>query len=422
MLRATSVFLFILAAPLAAQAPPFVANGPGLAKQARAVRLTGSGIRVDGRLDDEAWTRAVFITDFTMKEPEQGAVPSEDTEVAFLYDDDALYVAARMHSRHPSGIPQGLTRRDGYGDAEHIVVSIDPFLDRRTAYSFAVTSGNGRRDYYHPRDSEDFGARDFTWDPIWEGRAAVGEEEWTVEFRIPFSQLRFTDQPVHTWGINVNRWIPQRNEDIYWVMVPRELAGFASRFGTLHGIEGIPPNRRMELLPYVAGNSTIRGAPQPGNPFEGRTTTDARVGGDLKMGLGPSLTLDATINPDFGQVEADPAQVNLSAFETIFGERRPFFTEGSQLLQGNVGSYFYSRRIGASPRGRASGDFVSAPQNTTILGAAKVTGRLGSAWSLSWAVLQPFGCIRWSHHMRHYPSCGRRGPRATTPPGPGRLS
>ncbi len=382
MLRATCVLLFVLAVPLAAQAPASVATGTGATKQARAVRLTGAGIRVDGRLDDEAWTRAVFITDFKMKEPEQGAVPSEDTEVAFLYDDDALYVAARMHSRHPSGIPQGLTRRDGYGDAEHIVVSIDPFLDRRTAYSFAITSGNGRRDYYHPRDSEDFGARDFTWDPIWEGRAVVGAEEWTAEVRIPFSQLRFNDQPVHTWGINVNRWIPQRNEDIYWVMVPRELAGFASRFGTLHGIEGIPPNRRMELLPYVAGNSTVRGAPQPGNPFEGRTTTTARAGGDLKVGLGPSLTLDATINPDFGQVEADPAQVNLSAFETIFGERRPFFTEGSQLLQGNVGSYFYSRRIGGSPRGRATGDFVSAPQNTTILGAAKVTGRIGSAWSL----------------------------------------
>lgn len=383
MPRRAAAFLSLLLVPsLAAQAPVPVVPASAMSKQATAARLSGPGIRVDGRLDDPAWATATFISDFTMKEPVQGAAPGDRTEVAFLYDDEALYIGARMQSRQEGGVPRGLTRRDGYGNAEHIVVSLDPFLDRRTAYSFAVTAGNGRRDYYHPRDSEDFPARDFTWDPIWEGRADVAGEGWTAEFRIPFSQLRFNDQAEHTWGLNINRWIPQRNEDIYWVVVPRDQAGFASRFGTLTGIRGLPANRRMEVLPYVAANSTIRGETEPGNPFSDRTRTSGRVGGDLKVGLGPSLTLDATVNPDFGQVEADPAQVNLSAFETIFGERRPFFTEGGELLRGNVQSYFYSRRIGGAPRGRASGDFVDTPPYTTILGAAKVTGRLGSDWSL----------------------------------------
>jgi len=381
------VALLVAPATLSAQERP-EPTGPsalvsGASKEAVAVRLHRGGVRIDGRLDEAAWAEAKFVSDFAMKEPVQGGTSADRTEVAFLYDDDALYIGARMHSTAPRTLPRGLTRRDGYGNAEHIVVSLDPFFDRRTAYSFAISAGNGRRDYYHPRDSEDFGARDFTWDPIWEGRAELTEDGWTAEMRIPFSQLRFNDQPVHTWGLNINRWIPQRNEDIYWVVVPRDQAGFASRFGTLTGIADLPPNRRMEILPYVAANSTIRDAAEPGNPFDGRTSTRGRFGGDLKMGLGPSLTLDATINPDFGQVEADPAQVNLSAFETIFGERRPFFTEGGDLLRGNVQSYFYSRRIGAPPRGSAVGEFVSRPQSTTILGAAKVSGRLGAAWQAS---------------------------------------
>jgi len=388
-MRRLALSMLMLSSPgvLTAQAPLPVSNraapDPGAAKTATAVRLNGSSVRIDGRLDDAAWAAARFIADFNMKEPVQGGVSQDRTEVAFLYDDDALYVAARMHGAPGADLPRGLTRRDGYGNAEHIVISLDPFLDRRTAFSFAITAGNGRRDYYHQRDSEDFQARDFTWDPIWEGRAEVTDSGWTAELRIPFSQLRFNDQAAHTWGLNVNRWIPQRNEDIYWVVVPRDQAGFASRFGTLTGIANLPPNRRMELLPYAAANSTIRGQAEAGNPFEGKTSSAGRFGGDLKVGLGPSLTLDATINPDFGQVEADPAQVNLSAFETIFGERRPFFTEGGELLRGNVQSYFYSRRIGAPPRGSASGEFVSTPRNTTILGAAKLSGRLGSAWQMS---------------------------------------
>ena len=339
-------------------------------------------IAIDGRLDDAAWSSAAFFDDFQMKEPVQFAAPGDRTEVAFLYDDDALYIGVRAHSRDPAAIPRDVTRRDQYGNSEHIVISLDPYLDRRTAYSFSVTAGGVRRDYYHSRDSEDFDERDFTYDPVWEGRSAIDSAGWTAEFRIPYSQLRFNERESQVWGLNINRWIPQRNEDLYWVVVPRDETGFASRFGTLNGITQIKPGAQLELLPYVAANLFRQTEPDPENPFEEQWSGNGRAGADLKASLGSSLTLNATFNPDFGQVEADPAQLNLSAFETIFDERRPFFTEGRQYIEGRVGNYFYSRRIGGPPRGEASGDYVDTPDNTTILSAAKVTGRTPSGLSV----------------------------------------
>jgi Domain of unknown function (DUF5916) len=376
----------VLAPPLAAQmtsrgtrAPAPGASG----KRAEAVRIEGPGIQLDGRLTEAAWQRAKFFSDFRQKEPVENAPPDERTEVAFLYDDDALYVGARLFSHHPEAIPRDVTRRDQYGNSEHIVVSFDPFLDRRTAYSFSVTSGGVRRDYYLPRDRDGFDVRDFTFDPVWEAKAHIDSTGWTAEMRIPFSQLRFNDRPVQEWGIQVYRWIPQLNEDIYWVVVPRNETGFASRFGLLEGLRNIHSGRRVEMVPYVASNGRFAGAPDPKNPFDpdGRQV-GVRAGADLKMGLGPNITLDATINPDFGQVEADPAEVNLTAFETFFSERRPFFTEGQQLLRSTVDNYFYSRRVGGAPRGDATGDYVDRPDATTILGAAKVTGRLPSGLSI----------------------------------------
>lgn len=371
----------LVAMALAAGAREAAAQVSTEPKEAVAVRVTGDGVRVDGRLDDAAWLSAVFVNDFRQRDPDLFAAPGDRTEVAFLYDDGALYIGARMHSADPSRIPASLTRRDGYGRAEHLTVTLDPFLDRRTGYAFAITSGNGRRDWYHTRDAADDG-RDFNWNPVWEARAVIDSAGWTAELRIPFSQLRFRDQPLQVWGLNIQRWVPQRNEDSFWVVVPRNQAGFISHFGTLTGIENLPPARRVELLPYATGNANFTGAPVPGNPFNDGRVERATAGVDLRVGLGPSLTLDATVNPDFGQVEADPAEVNLSAFETFFPERRPFFTEGSQLLSGGSENYFYSRRVGAPPRGPASGDFVDRPGSARILGAAKVTGRIGSGWQV----------------------------------------
>lgn len=371
ILAVAGLLLFPWAQGVPAQNAPVASS-----KRAQAVRLTGR-VALDGKLDEAIWQSAPALTDFVQKEPVQGGAPGDDTEVRFAYDDEALYVGLRMYSKDPERIPRAVTRRDQYGNSEHIVVTLDAYLDRRTAASFAITSGGVRRDYLHTRDSEGFEARDFTYDPVWEARVQVDMLGWSAEMRIPFSQLRFTDKPTQVWGLNINRYVPQRNEDIYWVMVPRTETGYVSRFGTLEGLDGIQPRRRIEVVPYVAGNADYVEEPSALNPFRDGSTAGMRAGADLKVGLGPSLTLDATFNPDFGQVEADPAEVNLTAFETFFPERRPYFTDGNRSLMGPVVNYYYSRRIGAPPRGQASADFVDAPANTTILGAGRVTGRLG---------------------------------------------
>ncbi|RMI08677.1 MAG: hypothetical protein D6681_07870 [Calditrichaeota bacterium] len=349
-------------------------------KRIRAIRIPNHLIHLDGRLTEPIWQQAPAVTGFRQRDPVEGAPADELTEVRFLYDEDALYVGARMYSQNPRRIIAGVSRRDAASNSERIIISLDTYRDRRTAYSFGVTATGVRVDYYHPEDHEF--RRDYSFDPVWEARAHIDSLGWTAEVRIPFSQLRFNPHRQQVWGVNINRWIPSLNEDVYWVYIPKNETGWASRFGELVGLEGIHPGRRIELMPYAAAEATLRSEVDPADPFHRSTEAIARGGMDLKMGLGPNLTLDATVNPDFGQVEADPAEVNLSAFETFFEERRPFFIEGSGLLTGSGPGYFYSRRIGAAPRGEASGDFVDVPDNTTILGAAKLTGRLRSGLSV----------------------------------------
>ena len=336
-------------------------------------------------MDEDAWNAAAPIRDFVQKIPTEGAEPSVATEVRILYDDAALYIGARLMRSDPTSIRRSVTRRDGESDAEVFTISLDPYHDRRTAYSFSISSGGVRGDAYHAQDSEDSG-REPQFDPVWEARARVDSAGWTAELRIPFSQLRFNAAATQLWGLQLTRSVADKAERLQWVLIPVSAAGFASRFGQLEGITGIPPARRIELLPYIATDATYRSNVDSRNPFNDRF--GARAGADLKVGLGPNLSLDATINPDFGQVEADPAVVNLTAFEQVFEERRPFFVEGNELLTGRGASFigrptwFYSRRIGASPRGAAQGDFVDAPTNTTITTAAKVTGRLARGLSL----------------------------------------
>lgn len=336
--------------------------------------------RIDGLLDDSAWAHAQPARDFVQKEPVAGATPTDRLEVAFAYDDDALYVMTRVRLAHPRDIRAPMSRHDNLGAAEHIWISLDTYRDRRTAYTFGISASGVRADRYHPGDSEN--QNDSSWDPVWSAATHTDSTGWTSELRIPFSQLRFVDTDVQRWGVNVNHWTPSTNEDVYWVAVPKSEAGWSSWMGELDGIRGIRHTRRLELLPYVASDARVNADRNPANPFDNGLNAHPRIGGDLKMGIGPGLTLQATVNPDFGQVEADPAVVNLSAFETIFPERRPFFVEGSQLLQGSGGNYFYSRRIGGRPRGPASGTFVDYPDASPILGAAKVTGRLPQGMSL----------------------------------------
>jgi hypothetical protein len=348
-------------------------------KHASAARVAGRAPEIDGRLDDAAWAAAPVLAGFTQKEPREGEPATERTEVRFLYDDHALYIGARMHSTDPARIQAPVSRRDVWEEAETFAVSLDTYHDRRTAYTFAVTAAGTRVDLYHPRDTPD---GDAEYGPVWVARAARDSAGWTAEMRIPLSQLRFNPGAAQTWGVNVRRWIPSKEEDDYWVMIPRTASGWASRFGELGGIGGVRPERRIELAPYVATGASFSQGVDPADPFHAPRESAVRAGADLKVGLGPNLTLDATANPDFGQVEADPAEVNLSAFETFFSEKRPFFTEGSDLLSGGGAGYFYSRRIGAAPHGPASGDFVDRPSNSTILGAAKLTGRLPGGLSV----------------------------------------
>jgi hypothetical protein len=336
-------------------------------------------INVDGRIDEAAWASIPALTDFVQKDPVEGGIPSDKMEVRFAYDDAALYVASRVIVKPGRSIQSPIGRRDNISQSEYVGVSFDSYRDRITAYSFVVTASGVRGDFYHAYDSED---SDASFDPVWEGSAQQTPDGWTAEMRIPFSQLRFNARDLQLWGVNIRHWVPSLNENVYWNPVPKRGTGWSSWMGSLEGIAGIAPSRRLEVLPYVASEANFTGNRIRANPFDDGKNLNARIGGDVKLGLGPALTLQATINPDFGQVEADPAQVNLSAFETFFSEKRPFFVEGSNLFQGGH-NYFYSRRIGGRPRGSASGSFVDYPNASTILGAAKLTGRLSNGASIA---------------------------------------
>ncbi|HEY5616899.1 MAG TPA: DUF5916 domain-containing protein [Vicinamibacterales bacterium] len=374
----TFVTAALCISPLAAAQQDNITQQDNGRKTARAVRVPAGAIDVDGRLAESVWQTIPAITEFVQKEPVEGTRPTDQMEVRFAYDDTALYVGARMHAG--GGIQAPMGRRDNGDQAEHLLISLDTYLDRRTSSTFGVTASGVRLDRYYasdrPWDDDD------SFDPVWQARTSVDTQGWVAELWIPFSQLRFTDRSPQVWGLNIQRWIPSRNEEVYWALISRTEERWASLFGDLHGIDGITPSRRLEIMPYVASSAHVIGDRDRDDPFTGGGNLEGRIGVDAKMGLGSNLTLEATVNPDFGQVEADPAEVNLSAFETFFSERRPFFVEGNDLLTGNVNNYFYSRRIGAPPAGRASADFVEYPGTSTILGAAKLTGRLESGLSV----------------------------------------
>jgi hypothetical protein len=365
------------AASAAAQVSPIDAG----AKHVEAFRVSDGSIRLDGHLDEGEWKQATSLNDFVQKEPNEGAQPGERTEVYFLYDSTALLIGARMWSADPAGIQAPLGRRDDAGQAEHVAVSLDSHRDRLTAYTFGVTAAGVRIDHFHPRDDENF--VDAGFDPVWDARTTITSSGWTAELWIPFSQIRFNDQPEQIWGLNVFRFIPTLNEKDYWVPVPRTVTAWSSRFGELRGLGGLRATRRLELLPYIAGATKLYATSGTANPFESGRNLAGRAGLDLKMGLGPSLTLQVTVNPDFGQVEADPAEVNLTAFESIFPEKRQFFTESARLLNLEVQTQlFHSRRIGARPTVAVPGSFVDYPDSSTIISAGKLTGRTSSGTSI----------------------------------------
>ena len=343
---------------------------------------TATAIQIDGELSEAIWAKVPAVTGFVQRDPKEGAPATFDTDVRVAFDATALYIAVDAHDPDPAKVVGILTRRDEGSPSDWVRILIDSYRDRRTAYEFAVNAAGVKQDKYWFND----GNNDGGWDAVWDVAVSRHAKGWRAEFRIPFSQLRFDPGAAQAFGFAVMRESPRINEATTWPLVARSRSGFVSQFGELTGLSFSRAPRRLELMPYAVGQ--IATAPvAAGDPLRSGTDPSASIGLDMKYAMAPGLTLTATINPDFGQVEADPAVVNLSGFETFFAERRPFFVEGSGNFAFNIDcndgqctGLFYSRRIGRAPQRfvEAPADgFTSAPDNTTILGAAKVTGRMG---------------------------------------------
>ncbi len=381
LLRPALAAALVLTAAAAAAADDRTRERVIAAIDARAVALT-SPIVVDGNFDEAVWRDAPAIDEFVQREPTEGAAPTERTEARVAYDDQAMYVAVRAFDREPATITGLLTRRDERSPSDWVRVAIDSYHDRRSAYEFAVNPAGVKADRYHYND----GQWDDSWDAVWDVEVAKDADGWRAEFRIPFSQLRFAAAtgPV---GFALFRELPRANETSTWPLIARSAQGFVSQFGEVAGLAPGGSPKRLELLPYTLGEVVFEDVEQ-GDTITEPTNPGAAAGLDLKYAVTPALTLTATLNPDFGQVEADPAAVNLEAFELFFNERRPFFVEGSGIFRFNMDcndgactGLLYSRRIGRVPQVKpdlADDEYISGPAAVTILGAAKLAGRIGA--------------------------------------------
>lgn len=383
---ALALAVLAFAAPLAHAAdPPAVPTHPPV----RAVRIT-QPIDVDGRLDEEVWKQAEPLTRFLQRDPDIGQPGRQQTRMWLLYDQDAIYVGAHLHDTAPDSVVARLARRDNDARCDRIAVTFDPFHDKRTGYYFGISAAGTLFDGTYRNDSWD----DDSWDGVWEGRARRVGDGWVAEMRIPFSQMRYRAAEQMVWGVNFMRAIPRYAEEDYLVYPPRNDSRFVSLWPELVGLDGLRPARNLEITPYTTGKAEyLQHAPE--DPFNDGSRYTSNLGADLRTNLGSNLTLNATINPDFGQVEVDPAVVNLSDSETFFNEKRPFFVEGSSVFScGNNGAsdywgfnwwdpmFFYSRRVGRPPQGSLPDhDHADVPVGTKILGAAKVTGQLAPGFN-----------------------------------------
>ena len=347
---------------------------------------------LDGRLDDPVWALATPVTELIQSDPDEGKPVSEATAVRIVYDADALYVGARLFDSEPRRIARQLGRRDSFTQSDDFVILLDSYHDHRTAFRFDVNPAGVKGDVLTGDEGRFW---DNSWDPVWDVATSVDSLGWTAEMRIPFSQLRFSRAQDQVWGVRLVRIIQRKNEFSLFPFVGKTESGFVSRFAHIVGLRDIPAPRRLELLPYAVGRGSYHTPDVAGNPFDDGSNHFGGAGLDLKYGVTSNLTLDAAINPDFGQVEIDPAFVNLTAFEQFLEERRPFFIEGADIFSFRAGGesrnefvdtpqFFYSRRIGRPPQGYATspGQFVDTPDNTTILSAAKLTGKTAGGWSV----------------------------------------
>jgi hypothetical protein len=385
-------FLFMLLVGLFGYHQKAAAQGDASNESIEAVRLTEKVV-IDGILSEDVWKRPGFDV-FFQQEPHEGEKATLRTEVWLAYDDDAIYYAAKYYDSEPDSILARLVRRDFvWGDpSDGTVLYLDSYGDKRNGYFFYVNAAGTLADGLLENDSKQ---TDLTWDAVWEGVPHIDSDGWSVEIKVPFSQLRFKKSNLQVWGVNVERYISRRAETAMIAYTPRNENGFASRFPSLIGIKGVTPKTKVELLPYITAKAEYIGHDKE-NPFNPGHKYIPGAGIDIRSSLGTSLTLNATVNPDFGQVEVDPATVNLTDVETVFQEKRPFFTEGVNIFRfgnggtNNVRNYnwpganiFYSRRIGRTPQGPIpANDYFDSPNGTSIIGAAKISGRLKNGWKI----------------------------------------
>jgi hypothetical protein len=372
--------LVILAA---LQTPPAHSAGsaaPGSAKPSVTATLAQQAPVIDGRDDDAVWQIARETSDFRQFSPKVGGDPAFRTRFRVAYDARNLYVFVRMEDPHPDSIMHALSRRDVRGPSDQIKLLIDSYDDKRSGYELAVNPDGVKRDYAISND----GQEDDSWNGIWDVATRVDAQGWTAEFRVPLSQLRYGGGTAHTFGFGIWRDIERLNEREAWPEYLPTRNGLASQLGRLEGLDAISSARHIEVTPYAVTKNQERAG---GAPYARQQKL--ALGGDVKIGITPNITLDATVNPDFGQVEADPAVLNLTAFENFFAERRPFFVEGTGLYQFQLNCYvvvdcstneglFYSRRIGRSPALRDEYGDARTASNTPIAAATKLTGRTGS--------------------------------------------
>ena len=348
-------------------------------REVRAAR-TARAPAIDGRIEPDVWSQASEFGGLSQQRPDNGAAASESTQVWILFDDDALYVAARLHARGP--VTRVVARRDTYVECDWFGLLLDPLHDHRSGCEFFVNPDGVQYDAVISNDNQE----DTSWDAVWQSAVSVDSGGWSAEIRIPLSQLRFVERTPQVWGINLIRWIRHHQEQARLVSHPRNQAGYASRFGDLAGLDGIRPRAKAELTPYLTSGVASLATVGTADPLNNRTTRTVAGGADLRWTGRSSLTVNATFRPDFGQVEVDPAVLNLSQFEQFFPEKRPFFLEGAKLYAfGDLATtyasafrlahplLFYSRRIGRVPQGntRLAADWADLPDETTIEGAAE---------------------------------------------------
>ena len=345
---------------------------------------------IDGNIDEPTWINSNWENDFTQHEPYNGKKPSMKTSFSILYDDNYIYVAFRISDTSPDSIVQRMTRRD-YQDGDLVMVQFDTYHDKRTAFSFIASAAGIKSEFVISNDGDE---EDSTWDPIWWVKTSKDNDGWYAEMKIPFSQLRFDDADDLVWGLEVGRYLFRKDEWSIWQPISKNQSGWVSHYGEMSGLKNIKSKKTAEITPYVIAR-TDQFEKEPDNPFKANGTMNKMdMGLDGKFGLTKNLTLDFTINPDFGQVEADPSEVNLSTNETFFNEKRPFFIEGKNILSfplmfGDGDSadenLFYSRRIGRKPHYEPElndNEYAQTPEFASILGAAKITGKTKNGWSI----------------------------------------